>query len=44
MPTFLENLMGKADEIVREALVTYGGEAVHAKVRELMGLGAPQAV
>ncbi len=33
-----------ADEIVRETLVTEGGEVVHAKVRELMGLPALQAV
>jgi H+-translocating NAD(P) transhydrogenase subunit alpha len=32
------------DEIVRETLVTQGGEVVHAKVRELMGLSALQAV
>jgi H+-translocating NAD(P) transhydrogenase subunit alpha len=32
------------DEIVRETLVTQGGEVVHAKVRELMGLPALQAV
>ena len=50
--TFLKYLIGKdgnlalprEDEIVRETLVTHGGEVVHAKVRELMGLGAPQAV
>ena len=50
--TFLKYLIGKdgnlaidrADEIVRETLVTHGGEVVHAKVRELMGLAAPQAV
>jgi H+-translocating NAD(P) transhydrogenase subunit alpha len=50
--TFLKYLIGKdgnltlnrEDEIVRETLVTYGGEVVHAKVRELMGLAAPQAV
>jgi NAD(P) transhydrogenase subunit alpha len=32
------------DEIVRETLVTNGGEVVHARVRELMGLPALQAV
>jgi H+-translocating NAD(P) transhydrogenase subunit alpha len=32
------------DEIVRETLVTQGGEVVHARVRELMGLPALQAV
>ncbi|HUB78464.1 MAG TPA: Re/Si-specific NAD(P)(+) transhydrogenase subunit alpha [Bryobacteraceae bacterium] len=50
--TFLKYLIGKdgnlaldrGDEIVRETLVTHGGEVVHAKVRELMGLAAPQAV
>ncbi|MEI9972251.1 MAG: Re/Si-specific NAD(P)(+) transhydrogenase subunit alpha [Ignavibacteriota bacterium] len=50
--TFLKYLIGKdgnlvlnrEDEIVRETLVTYGGEVVHTKVRELMGLVAPQAV
>jgi NAD(P) transhydrogenase subunit alpha len=50
--TFLKYLIGKDgnlaldrdDEIVRETLVTHAGEVVHAKVRELMGLAAPQAV
>jgi len=50
--TFLKHLIGKDgnlaldrdDEIVRETLVTHGGEVVHAKVRELLGLTAPQAV
>jgi NAD(P) transhydrogenase subunit alpha len=50
--TFLKYLIGKdgnlainrEDEIVRETLVTHGGEVVHAKVRELMGLAAPQTV
>jgi NAD(P) transhydrogenase subunit alpha len=50
--TFLKYLIGKdgqltidrEDEIVRETLVTHRGEVVHAKVRELMGLAAPQAV
>jgi NAD(P) transhydrogenase subunit alpha len=50
--TFLKYLIGKdgnlaldrGDEIVRETLVTHAGEVVHAKVRELMGLTAPQAV
>jgi NAD(P) transhydrogenase subunit alpha len=50
--TFLKHLIGKdgnlaldrGDEIVRETLVTHAGEVVHAKVRELMGLTAPQAV
>jgi len=50
--TFLKYLIAKdgqlslnrEDEIVRETLVTHGGEVVHAKVRELMGLGALQAV
>jgi len=32
------------DEIVRETLVTQGGEVVHARMRELMGLPALQAV
>jgi H+-translocating NAD(P) transhydrogenase subunit alpha len=50
--TFLKYLIDKdgqlkldrEDEIVRETLVTHSGEVVHAKVRELMGLTAPQAV
>jgi NAD(P) transhydrogenase subunit alpha len=50
--TFLKYLIGKegqlaldrADEIVRETLVTHGGEVVHPKVRELMGLAALQVV
>ena len=50
--TFLKYLIGKdgnlalnrEDEIVRETLVTHAGDVVHAKVRELMGLGAPQTV
>jgi NAD(P) transhydrogenase subunit alpha len=50
--TFLKYLIAKdgalvlnrEDEIVRETLVTHGGEVVHAKVRELLGLAAPQAV
>jgi len=50
--TFLKYLIGKdgnlalnrEDEIVRDTLVTHGGEVVHAKVRELMGLAALQAV
>jgi len=49
--TFLKYLIkdGKValpadDEIVRETLVTQGGEVVHARVRELMGLPALQAV
>ena len=48
--TFLKYLIGKEgllvldreDEIVRETLVTHAGEVVQAKVRELMGLAAPQ--
>jgi H+-translocating NAD(P) transhydrogenase subunit alpha len=50
--TFLKYLIGKdgqlaldrEDEIVRETLVTHSGEVVHAKLRELMGLTALQAV
>ena len=50
--TFLKYLIGKdgqialhlEDEIVKETLVTHGGEVVHARVRELMGLAATQAV
>jgi NAD(P) transhydrogenase subunit alpha len=49
--TFLKYLIkdGKlalaaVDEIVRETLVTQSGEVVHARVRELMGLPALQAV
>jgi H+-translocating NAD(P) transhydrogenase subunit alpha len=33
--------LDRNDEIVRETLVTHGGEVVHAKVRELMGLEQP---
>jgi len=36
--------LDREDEIVRETLVTHGGEVVHSKVRELMGLPALQAV
>ena len=36
--------LDRDDEIVRETLVTEGGEVVHPKVRELMGLPALQAV
>jgi NAD(P) transhydrogenase subunit alpha len=36
--------LDRQDEIVRETLVTLAGEVVHAKVRELMGLPAEQAV
>ena len=32
------------DEIVRETLVTHAGEVVHPRVRETMGLSAPQPV
>ena len=51
--TFLNYLLkegqpkwNRADEIVRETLVTHGGEVVHPRVREAMGLGAeaPQTV
>ena len=49
--TFLKYLIkdGKVtlapdDEIVRETLVTQGDDVVHARVRELMGLPALQAV
>lgn len=31
--------LDRTDEIVRETLVTHGSEVVHAKVRELLGLG-----
>jgi NAD(P) transhydrogenase subunit alpha len=34
--------LNREDEIVRETLVTFGGEVVHAKVREAIGLPAPQ--
>jgi NAD(P) transhydrogenase subunit alpha len=37
-------VLDQNDEIVRETLVTHGGEIVHARVRELMGLPAPQVV
>lgn len=43
--TFLQHLakngairFGVEDEIIRETLVTHGGEVVHARVRELIGL------
>ncbi len=36
--------LAQDDEIVRETLVTHGGEVVHAGVRGLMGLPALQAV
>jgi len=36
--------LDRNDEIVRETLVTEGGEVVHGKVRELMGLPVEQAV
>jgi NAD(P) transhydrogenase subunit alpha len=36
--------LNREDEIVRETLVTHAGEVVHPRVRELMGLPAPQAV
>lgn len=50
--TFLKHLIDKggalaldaSDEIVRETLVTYGGEVVHPRVREMMGLAALEAV
>jgi NAD(P) transhydrogenase subunit alpha len=50
--TFLKHLIAQdgalaldaSDEIVRETLVTYGGEVVHPRVREMMGLAAPEAV
>jgi NAD(P) transhydrogenase subunit alpha len=50
--TFLKFLLNKEgnltlnreDEIVRETLVTHGGEVVHPKVRELLGLPEMQAV
>jgi NAD(P) transhydrogenase subunit alpha len=48
--TFLKHLIknGKLtvsfdDEITRETLVTYGGEILHARVREAMGLGPAAA-
>ena len=48
--TFLRHLLDKEgrlalnreDEIVRETLVTFGGEVVHPKVRESMGLPAAE--
>jgi NAD(P) transhydrogenase subunit alpha len=35
--------LGTDDEIVRETMVTRGGEVVHARVRALLGLPAPAA-
>ena len=32
--------LNREDEIVRETLVTHGGEVVHPKVREMLGLPA----
>jgi NAD(P) transhydrogenase subunit alpha len=50
--TFLKYLLNKEgnltlnreDEIVKETLVTHGGEVVHPRVRELLGLPESQAV
>jgi NAD(P) transhydrogenase subunit alpha len=50
--TFLKYLLNKEgsltlnreDEIVKETLVTHGGEVVHPRVRELLGLPELQAV
>jgi len=49
--TFLLHLAPKGelkieqdDEITRDTLVTGGGEIVHARVREILGLPALQAV
>ena len=50
--TFLKYLINKEgnltlnreDEIVRETMVTHGGEVVHPRVRELLGLPELQAV
>jgi NAD(P) transhydrogenase subunit alpha len=36
--------LDRADEIVRETLVTYAGDVVHPRVREAMGLAALQTV
>ena len=36
--------LNREDEIVRETLVTFGGEVVHPRVRESMGLPQPQTV
>ena len=32
--------LNREDEIVRETLVTHGGEVVHPRVREMLGLPA----
>jgi hypothetical protein len=42
--TFLFHLLDakSEDEILRETLVTKGGEVVHARVREALGPGSPQ--
>ncbi|MBV8729060.1 MAG: NAD(P)(+) transhydrogenase (Re/Si-specific) subunit alpha, partial [Acidobacteriia bacterium] len=50
--TFLKYLVNKEgnlalnrdDEIVKETMVTFEGEVVHPRVRELLGLPEPQAV
>ncbi len=49
--TFLKHLiqggrltLDRDDEIVRETLVTQAGEVVHPRIRELLGLPAPQTV
>ncbi len=49
--TFLKHLirdgnlvLDQEDEITRETLVTSGGEVVHARVREALGLGALAAI
>jgi NAD(P) transhydrogenase subunit alpha len=36
--------LDRDDEIVAGTLVTYAGEVVHPRVREAMGLTAPQTV
>jgi NAD(P) transhydrogenase subunit alpha len=49
--TFLKHLLGKenqiafdtSDEITRDTLVTHKGEVVHARVRDLVMAGAPNA-
>jgi NAD(P) transhydrogenase subunit alpha len=37
-------VLNRDDEIVAETLVTHAGEVVHPRVREAMGLAAPQTV
>jgi len=37
-------ILNRDDEIVAETMVTHAGDVVHPRVREAMGLAAPQTV